>query len=101
MEEKSPILVTRGFSNNDNVSCYANSVVQILFHCELLATKIRNDQLGPILKHTLQQYSNENIELNTTSIRSYLTNDFQVYGGIYMKKGLKSSQSVEFTCSPY
>jgi len=47
-EEKSPILVTR-FSNNNNVSCYANSVVQILFHHMYLATKIRNDLLGPIL----------------------------------------------------
>jgi len=73
------------FSNNDNVSCYANSVVLILFHCELLATNIRNDQLGPILKHTLQQYNNENIKLDTTSIKSYLTNVFQVYTDMYQQ----------------
>jgi hypothetical protein len=72
----------RGFSNNDNVSCYANSVIQIIFHCELLVTKIRNNQLGPTLRHCLQQYENNNIVPETRSIREYLTNEFYVYNDI-------------------
>jgi len=37
------------FTNIDYVSCYANSVMQVLFHCESLANLIRNNELGPTL----------------------------------------------------
>lgn len=74
-----PIQVIRGFLNNDNVSCYANSVVQVLFHCEQLVTEIYNNQLGPALHHCLQKYYVENTVHQTTVIREYLSDDIYAY----------------------
>lgn len=75
--------IIRGLSNNDNVSCYANSVIQIIFHCESLITEIRNNQLGPSLRLCLQQYDNDRINVpETRCIREYSTNDFYIYSDI-------------------
>ena len=38
-----------GLRNDDQVSCYANSVIQVLFHCQSLVDKIQNNELGPII----------------------------------------------------
>jgi len=68
-----------GFTNNDNVSCYANSVIQVLFHCESLVHKIHNYELGPIIQQCLEEYSNNSISSNTRTIREYLDNETIMY----------------------
>lgn len=68
-----------GFENNDGVSCHANSVTQILFHCETLINKIHNNELGQNLLQCLQQYDKENGTPETLPIRLYLTNSVDTY----------------------
>jgi len=68
-----------GFTNIDNVSCYANSVIQVLFHCESLVNEIHNNELGPILQQCLDEYSNNSISSNTRTIREYLDNETICY----------------------
>ncbi|KAF0747465.1 ATP-dependent DNA helicase, partial [Aphis craccivora] len=68
-----------GFTNIDNVSCYANSVIQVLFHCESLVNKISNNELGPTLQQCLDEYSNNSISSNTRTIREYLDSETIYY----------------------
>lgn len=67
-----------GFKNDDEVSCYANSVVQILFHCESLVRKIQNNELGTIMRQSLIEYKNKKIT-NTWLIRQYVDNNEFVF----------------------
>lgn len=67
-----------GFKNDDEVSCYANAVVQILFHCESLVRRIENNELGPIMRQSLIQFKNKQTT-NTWSIRKYVDNNEFVF----------------------
>lgn len=67
-----------GFKNDDEVSCYANSVVQILFHCESLVRKIQNNELGPVMRQSLIEYKNKKLT-NTWLIRQYVDDNDLVF----------------------
>jgi len=68
-----------GFTNIDNFSCYANCVIQILFLCESLANRIRNNVLGKTLQQCLDNYSINGIPFNTRTIREYLDDETIFY----------------------
>ncbi|KAE9530107.1 hypothetical protein AGLY_011569 [Aphis glycines] len=66
-----------GFTNTDGVSCYANSVIQVL--CQSLVNEIRNNQLGPTLQHSLHEYTSNSGSCDTRTIREYLDNETILY----------------------
>ena len=68
-----------GFTNTDGVSCYANSVIQVLFNCQSLVNEIRNNQLGPTLQHSLHEYTSNSGSCDTRTIREYLDNETILY----------------------
>ncbi|KAF0750694.1 ubiquitin carboxyl-terminal hydrolase 25-like [Aphis craccivora] len=68
-----------GFTNIDGVSCYANSIIQVLFNCQSLVNEIRNNQLGPTLQHSLHEYTSNSGSCVTRTIREYLDNETILY----------------------
>lgn len=71
--------VIYGFLNNDNVSCYVNTNY---FYCDSFVIKIRNNQLRSTLPNDLLQYDNNYIVPEIISVRTYLTNEFDLYNDI-------------------
>ncbi|KAF0754430.1 ubiquitin carboxyl-terminal hydrolase 25-like [Aphis craccivora] len=68
-----------GFTKTDGVSCYANSIIQVLYNCQSLVNEIRNNQLGPTLQHSLYEYTSNSGLCNTRTIREYLNDEIILY----------------------
>ncbi|XP_050544317.1 uncharacterized protein LOC126907242 [Daktulosphaira vitifoliae] len=71
---KNKIKISRkiiGFENIDNVSCYANSVIQALYHCDKLVSAIHKGQVGEKLKQQLIGYEANKVT-NMFEIRKYV-----------------------------
>ncbi|KAE9542423.1 hypothetical protein AGLY_003284 [Aphis glycines] len=68
-----------GLTNTDGVSCYANSIIQVLFNCQSLVNEIRNNQLGPTLKHSLHEYTSNSGSCDIRTMREYLDNETILY----------------------
>ena len=64
--------ILRGFQNTDKVSCYANAVLQCLFHLNIIRKQLFNSDKLDVLSILAHRYENGINNLNTYAIREYL-----------------------------
>lgn len=63
--------IIRGFQNTDNVSCYANTVLQCLLHLNDIRQLLISDKQN-VLGKLAHRYENGMAKLNTYRVRKYL-----------------------------
>jgi len=66
---KSSIWIIYGFQNIDEVSCYANAVLQCLLHLHVIRKQLLNYNKLDILSLFAHQYEHRMNNLNTYKIR--------------------------------
>ena len=59
----------RGLKNNDGLSCYANVVLQCIFHCQPMKSQLMNLPIDHVLRKALLAYSLKNKLVNVLEIR--------------------------------
>ena len=64
--------ILRGFQNTDNVSCYANAVIQCLLHLCAIRKQLSNCDKSNVLRMLMHRYEYGMRNLNTHDIRQYL-----------------------------
>ncbi|XP_070528976.1 uncharacterized protein [Cardiocondyla obscurior] len=70
--------VLRGFQNTDNVSCYANTVVQCLLHLNAIRKQLLNCDKSNILRMLMHRYEYRMSNLNTYDVRQDLGESFSM-----------------------
>ncbi|KAI5699214.1 hypothetical protein M8J76_012092 [Diaphorina citri] len=65
-----------GFKNEDGVSCYANSTLQCLFHCQDILLKILEDETGDALSLLAREFVSQAHNLDTRSLRELIGGHF-------------------------
>ena len=64
--------VIHGFQNTDEVSCYANAVLQCLLHLNVIRQQLFNCDKSDVLRILMHRYENGMRTLNTYAIRQCL-----------------------------
>jgi len=70
--------VIHGLQNTDKVSCYANTVLQCLFHLNIVRKQLFNSDKLDVLSILAHRYENGIHNLNTYAIREYLGDYFSI-----------------------
>ncbi|XP_070525058.1 uncharacterized protein [Cardiocondyla obscurior] len=70
--------VLRGFKNTDNVSCYANTVVQSLLHLSAIRKQLFNCDKSNILRMLMHRYEYGMNNLNTYDVQQDLGESFSM-----------------------
>ncbi|XP_070529626.1 uncharacterized protein [Cardiocondyla obscurior] len=70
--------VLRGFENTENVVCYANTVIQCLFHLSPIRKQLLNCDKSNILRMLMHRYEYGMSNLNTYDVRQDLGESFSM-----------------------
>uniref|UniRef100_A0A8D9BLJ6 ATP-dependent DNA helicase PIF1 n=1 Tax=Cacopsylla melanoneura TaxID=428564 RepID=A0A8D9BLJ6_9HEMI len=65
-----------GFTNADGVSCYANSVLQCLFHCEPILLKLLEDSSNDPLSLIARSFISQSDNIDCRSLRNCIGEPF-------------------------
>lgn len=69
---------TPGFTNTDGVSCYANSVIQVIFHCRSILLNILDETQETPLKQLARAFISQSGNLECKDLRTYLGEPFSL-----------------------
>ncbi|XP_070517894.1 uncharacterized protein [Cardiocondyla obscurior] len=87
--------VLRGFQNTNNVSCYANTVVQCLLHLNAIRKQLLNCDKSNILRMLMHRYEYRMSNLNTYDVRQDLGESFS------MNEKLDALKFLTILCTRY
>ena len=64
--------------NFDRLSCYSNSLIQIIFNCSTIEEKLKNDNTSHILKKVFFEYKNKTLK-NLHELREFVHEQYKYY----------------------